>query len=137
MRIFLILLSYLFSTAVFSEEISPVVGSQVSGNMNAASMILSLLMVLAVIVVSAFMLKRFNLIQTTNSELKVVTSLALSNKEKLVVVQVGKKQLLLGVTAQQINLLESLAEPLEVTTIKNNQAKMTKLEKSLTGLLKK
>jgi flagellar protein FliO/FliZ len=46
--------------------------------------------------------------------LKVVTSLNLGSKERLVVVQVGKKQLLLGVTGQQINILDTLAEPIEV-----------------------
>ena len=36
----------------------------------------------------------------------------LGAKEKLVVVQAGKQQLLLGVTAHQITLLETLDEPL-------------------------
>jgi len=45
----------------------------------------------------------------------VVTSLSLGAKERIVVVQVADKQLLLGVTAQQVTLLESLAEPLNAT----------------------
>ncbi|PCI59442.1 MAG: flagellar biosynthetic protein FliO [Gammaproteobacteria bacterium] len=96
-------------------ETVPVVGGQVSNGMNAMSMILSLLMVLAVIVISAFLLKHFNVIQNNTSQLKVVASLPLTSKEKLIVVQVGDKQLLLGVTAQQINLIESLEEPLEIS----------------------
>ena len=69
------------------EKTAPVeVGKHVAANMDAMSMILSLLMVLVVIIISA--------------------------KEKLVVVQAGEKQLLLGVTTQQISLLETLDEPL-------------------------
>jgi len=91
---------------------APQVGKHVMANMNASSMILSLLMVLALIIVSAFVLKRFNIAQQGNNQLSVVTSLSLGAKERVVVVQVGDKQLLLGVTAQQVTLLEALAEPL-------------------------
>ncbi|MGB2742282.1 MAG: flagellar biosynthetic protein FliO [Cognaticolwellia sp.] len=94
-------------------EVAPVeVGKHVAANMDAMSMILSLLMVLAVIVVSSMILKRFQGVRHTLNGLKIVTSLHLGAKEKLVVVQAGEKQLLLGVTAQQITLLETLDEPL-------------------------
>ncbi len=115
---------------------SLVVGSHVSTNMNSMSILLSLLMVLAVIIISALILKRFNLIQSNHSELKIVTSLPLSTKEKLVVVQVGKKQLLLGVTAQQINLLESLNEPLELSKSAFSQDSL-KVDNPLFNFLKK
>jgi flagellar protein FliO/FliZ len=96
-----------------SLEVAPVeVGKHVAANMDAMSMILSLLMVLAVIVVSSMILKRFQGVRHTLNGLKIVTSLHLGAKEKLVVVQAGEKQLLLGVTAQQITLLETLDEPL-------------------------
>lgn len=95
------------------EKVEPVeVGKHVTANMDAMSMILSLLMVLAVIVVSAVILKRFQGVQHNLKGLKIVTSLHLGAKEKLVVVQSGDKQLLLGVTAQQITLLETLDEPI-------------------------
>ncbi|MFT6419031.1 MAG: flagellar protein FliO/FliZ [Cognaticolwellia sp.] len=88
------------------------VGKHVTANMDAMSMILSLLMVLVVIVISAVILKRFQGVRHSINGLKIVTSLHLGAKEKLVVVQAGKKQLLLGVTAQQISLIETLDEPL-------------------------
>jgi len=90
----------------------PQVGKHVMTNMNAGSMILSLLMVLGLIIVCAFVLKRFNLTQQSVSQLKVVTSLRLSAKERVIVVQVGDQQLLLGVTGQKITLLDKLSEPL-------------------------
>ena len=132
MRLFFFILSFLYTTNSFAENVTPVVGSQVSGNMNALGMILSLMMVLVVIVGSAFLLKRFNLVQNSSSGLKIITSLSLSTKEKLVVVQVGEQQLLLGVTSQQINLLETLTEPLIV-----KQTKSTPPDKSLLGFFKK
>jgi len=91
---------------------SPEVGKHVMANMDAGSMILSLLMVLALIIICAFVLKRFNLTQQGVSQLRVVTSLSLGAKERVMVVQVGEQQLLLGVTAQKITLLEKLVEPL-------------------------
>ena len=95
------------------EKTAPVeVGKHVAANMDAMSMILSLLMVLVVIVISAMILKRFQGVRHSINGLKIVTSLHLGAKEKLVVVQAGEKQLLLGVTTQQISLLETLDEPL-------------------------
>ena len=88
------------------------VGKHVTANMDAMSMIMSLLMVLVVIVISAVILKRFQGVRHSINGLKIVTSLHLGAKEKLVVVQAGNKQLLLGVTAQQISLIETLDEPL-------------------------
>jgi flagellar protein FliO/FliZ len=93
-------------------EDTPQVGKHVMANMNASSMILSLLMVLVLIFICALILKRFNLVQQGVSELKMVASLPLGSKERVVVVQVGEQQFMLGVTSQQINLIETLPEPL-------------------------
>ncbi len=102
----------------------PEVGKHVMANMDAGSMIISLLMVLALIIICAFVLKRFNLTQQSVSQLRVVTSLSLGAKERVMVVQVGEQQLLLGVTAQKITLLETLAEPL--AEAKMNTAELPK-----------
>lgn len=96
---------------------SPEVGKHVMANMDAGSMILSLLMVLALIIICALVLKRFNFTQQSASQLKIVTSLSLGAKERVVVIQAGEQQLLLGVTAQQVTLLERLTEPLKVPTM--------------------
>jgi flagellar protein FliO/FliZ len=103
-------------TTILQEQPSktPEVGKHVMANMDAGSMILSLLMVLGLIIICALLLKRFNLTQQDVSQLKVVTSLSLGAKERVVVVQAGEQQLLLGVTAQQITLIEHLSEPLPI-----------------------
>jgi len=95
-------------------EKTPEVGKHVMANMNASSMILSLLMVLGLIIISALVLKRFNLTQQSSSQLKVIASLSLGTKEKVVVVQIGDQQLALGVCSQQISLLKQLETPIDI-----------------------
>jgi len=82
--------------------------------MDASSMILSLLMVLGIIIISALVLKRFNLTQQSSNQLKVIASLSLGAKERVVVVQIGEQQLVLGVCPQQISLLKNLETPIDI-----------------------
>lgn len=95
-------------------EKTPQVGKHVMANMDASSMILSLLMVLGVIIISATVLKRFNLTQQNSNQIKVVANLSLGAKERIVVVQIGEQQLVLGVCPQQISLLKNLETPIEI-----------------------
>ena len=95
-------------------EKTPEVGKHVLANMNASSMILSLLMVLGLIIISALVLKRFNLTQQNSSQLKVIASLSLGTKERVIVVQIGEEQLVLGVCPQQISLLKNLETPIDI-----------------------
>jgi flagellar protein FliO/FliZ len=116
MRMFVVIGSFLLSRYTLAEEAlvadAPEVGKHVMANMDAGSMILSLLMVLGLIIVSALVLKRFNIAQQGDSKLKVITSLSLGAKERVIVVQAGKNQLLLGVTAHNITVLDTLSEPI-------------------------
>jgi flagellar protein FliO/FliZ len=95
-------------------EKAPQVGKHVMANMDASSMILSLLMVLGLIVICAIVLKRFNLTQQHSSQIKVVANLSLGAKERIVVVQIGEQQLVLGVCPQQISLLKDLETPIDI-----------------------
>lgn len=95
-------------------EKTPEVGKHAMANIDASSMILSLLMVLALILISAFVLKRFNLTQQGSNQLKVIASLSLGAKEKIIVVQIGEQQLVLGVCPQQISLLKDLENPIDI-----------------------
>lgn len=79
-----------------------------------ASWLLSCALVIGLILALGWLLKKTRLNTRLNgSGLKVVTSLALGYKERLLVVQVGQQQLLIGATPQQISLLCQLDEPLE------------------------
>jgi len=99
-------------------EKTPEVGKHVNSSMNVGSMIMSLLMVLALIIVSAFILKRFNLTQHSSNHLKIVANLSLGAKERIIIVQIGEQQLVLGVCPQQISLLKDLEEPIDVQVTK-------------------
>jgi flagellar protein FliO/FliZ len=75
--------------------------------------LLALFAVLALIIGLAWLLKRLpGSSLRSNEQLRVVSSLALGQRERLLVVQVGQQQLLLGVTAQSITPLHTLADPL-------------------------
>ncbi|GHE80824.1 hypothetical protein GCM10011501_06040 [Thalassotalea profundi] len=97
-----------------AQESSVQVGKHANTNLDAGSMIVSLLMVLVLIVISALILKKFQLTTKSVSGMKVITSLSLGPKERLVVVEVQNQQLLLGVSGQQITLLKTLDEPIDV-----------------------
>jgi len=79
----------------------------ISGN-DIGAMVLALFAVLAVIVVLASLLKRFNLKFQGASGMKVLSSVSLGTKERLVIVDVGGQKLLLGVTQQRIECLKEL-----------------------------
>ncbi len=113
-RIVVLFLTAGFSFVSLAQEEAVQVGKHANVNLDAASMILSLLMVLVLIVVSAWVLKKFNLTNNSVAGMKVIASLPLGTKEKLVVVQVGDQQLLLGVSQQQVSLIKTLEQPLEV-----------------------
>mgnify|MGYP000039977898 FL=1 len=73
----------------------------------------SSLLVLGLIVVLAWVLKKSRLVpQIGRPDFKVLFTLPVGYKEKLMVVQAGEQQLLLGVTAQQISFLTEINPPL-------------------------
>jgi len=77
---------------------------------------LGLLVVLTLMFVLAWLAKRMRLVPggSHGHALKVLAVLPLSNRERLALVQVGEQQLLLGVTANQINCLHQLEVPLDI-----------------------
>lgn len=73
-------------------------------------LVFGLFAVLGLLMVCAWVLRRGGL--TGHSGLiKVVSQCAVGSRERVVLVQVGEQQLLIGVTPQQISLLHTLAEP--------------------------
>ena len=75
---------------------------------------LSLLLVLAAIVAVAWLLKRMNLAQQgTGNFLKVIGSVAIGQRERVVLVEVGDTWLLVGVGPSQIRTLHTMAKDLQ------------------------
>ncbi|EWH09733.1 flagellar protein FliO [Catenovulum agarivorans DS-2] len=78
------------------------------------TMLFGLVVTIAVIYLLAGLARKTNLGQFKNSTMQVLAVLPLSAKEKLLLVQVGECQLLLGVTGQSINLLKEFSQPLDI-----------------------
>lgn len=80
---------------------------------NVSTTLASLLLVIMLILVLAWLLKRLRLpaIQG-DSNMKIVKQLTVGQKERILLVQVGEEQLLLGVTQHNISLLNKLDQPL-------------------------
>ncbi|WP_273150030.1 flagellar biosynthetic protein FliO [Methylophaga thiooxydans] len=82
---------------------------------NLLQTLMGLLLVLACVVLVAWLLKRTNSFHTAaNGKLKVIAGIPLGSRERAVLVQIGDEQILLGVTPQQINTLHKLETPLSV-----------------------
>ena len=76
--------------------------------------LLGLVFVLAIIVILAWLIKRTNRFQATaNGEMKIIAGLALGARERAVLLQVGEQQILVGVTAQQVQTLHVLDTPIK------------------------
>ncbi|MFY8272889.1 flagellar biosynthetic protein FliO [Pseudoalteromonas sp. SSDWG2] len=97
-------------------------------NLDLLSMLMSLALVVITILILAFFVKRLNPNMTASADFKVVRTLALGTKERLLVVEIDNKQHLLGVTPNAINYLYELEKPL-------SEREMTPLAKQLSHIL--
>ena len=76
------------------------------------SIFLSLLLIVGIIFSLAYVMRRFNVTPGNSQHLKVVASLSAGARERVMVIQVGEEQHLIGVTAQNINHLSKLDTPI-------------------------
>lgn len=74
-------------------------------------MILGLGAVIALILLLAWAARRVNVLPGQRAGMQVVAVLPLGQRERAVLVQVGERQLLLGVSQQQVTLLERFETP--------------------------
>ncbi len=73
--------------------------------------LLSTIAILGVIVLFAFLLKKSRLVQRSVGPMCLEAQMAVGPKERVVQLQVGKRHILLGVTANNVNFLMDLTEP--------------------------
>lgn len=78
-----------------------------------ANMLGGLIVVIALIFLLAYIVKKLNLVPSQNAIIKTIAMTQVGQKEKLIVVEINQQQYLLGVTPHQINLLDKLAQPIE------------------------
>ncbi|MBN0986832.1 flagellar biosynthetic protein FliO [Amphritea pacifica] len=89
----------------------PVVADPVNAG-SVMQLLAGLILVVALILLLGWLVKRYSGLPGQNRALRVVATLPLSTRERLVLVQAGEQQLLLGVTPGQVNLLKSYDQPL-------------------------
>lgn len=93
------------------------------GSSYLVQLIVGLMVVLLCILVLAWVAKRFNGLQSSSDgSLQVLSGMSLGARERLVLVQVGSEQLLLGVAPGNINMLHILDKPIHKDSeIQNRQ----------------
>ncbi|MDO6745954.1 flagellar biosynthetic protein FliO [Gilvimarinus sp. 1_MG-2023] len=114
-----------------SAEVSAGVGSA-----QLFSVLLSLVFVVVLIFALAWLVRRVGMgggFLSRSAVMKVVATLPLGTKERLVIVDVADKQLLLGVTAQSIQTLHVFDEAIASTEIQSGELFSEKLKAVMTG----
>jgi len=92
-------------------------GTPVVGGGDIASLLISMLIVIAVIVVLGWLYSRSRFIGGGSAEaIQIVASRALGTKERLMVVEVADQQLLIGMTASGVQTLHVFDKPVEINT---------------------
>ena len=112
--------------SAYSQPIWAQTGSDSITSMSSIlSVVLSLLVVIAIIFALAFVMRRFNVAQSGGGQMRVVASMMAGTKEKVMVIEVGGEQHLLGITAHNINHLATLSNPIsndKTLASQNNQS---------------
>jgi len=108
-----LLASTLLAVGKTAAPAGPQIGQHAAAAPSLFGAVLALLAVLALVIGLGWLLKRLPGSGFRPAEgMKVVASLSVGAKERVVVVDVNGQQLLLGVTAGGINTLHTLPEPL-------------------------
>lgn len=106
----LVLVSALSALPAWAEEAAEATPGV--GGTHLINVVLSLLMVIALILGLAWLLRRFGQGGFTSQQhMKVLASLAVGTRERVVVVDVAGQQILLGVTPQQVRTLHVFESP--------------------------
>ena len=104
------------SSQTFSNTAENSKKTAAASNTDALSVSLGLIFILIMIFSLAWFMKKMGYTNLTGQgQLKIIATLNLGQKEKIALIQVGQQQLLVGMTATQINTLHVLDELLEET----------------------
>ncbi len=109
--------SLLPSTSALAEEkLEPIQkGLPHSSSEQMIKMVLGLLFVLVLIFFLAWLFKRFlGVGLIANAKLRAIAGVSVGQKERVVLVQVGERQILVGVSPGQVNMLHALEKGEEV-----------------------
>ena len=108
-------LSVLAAEPVVATAAVPVAGASVGGQLT--QLVLGLLLVLGLIFALAWLLRRVQQAGPRQGQvIELISSRALGARDRLVLVQVGNEQILLGLTPGRITPLHVLKEPVTLPT---------------------
>jgi len=129
---------FLYSSFAYAQDIGLKTGKQTIFSEHLLNWSLSLIVVLGLFFLALWLMKKTGMLATPDKQvIKVVGGLSLGVREKLVLVQVGHKQLLLGVTPGRIsNLLVLDADQQLISEQVKEQASddfASKLKQLMTG----
>ncbi|WP_398351595.1 MULTISPECIES: flagellar biosynthetic protein FliO [Shewanella] len=91
-----------------------VTGERESALATMTNMLGGLLVVIALIFLLAYLVKRLKLVPSSHGVLKTLAVTPLGQREKMVLVEVDGQQYLLGVTPQQVSLIDKLDTPITI-----------------------
>jgi len=107
--------------AVAVEAPSPAIGEgggQLPMAGTLVQMLGGLLLVVALIVLFAWLARRLSgLQQSVSGQLRILGGLSMGTREKVVLIQVGEEQLLIGVAPGTVRTLHRLEKPLDVGAV--------------------
>lgn len=110
-----IVFSLLVSSLAVAQEVEQAKISVMSAA-NILQVVLSLLFIVLLIFALAWYMRRVQNISVGNaSKLRVLASLAVGTRERVVLIQVGDEQVLLGVAAGRVNHIKTLGTPIVET----------------------
>ena len=124
-----------FPLCFFSRVASAQSENTITNPTSIASIFLSLLVVVGIIFALAYVMRRFNVTHAGSGQMKVVASMVAGTKERLMVVEVGDEQYLLGITSHSINHLATLPTNLESATTNTGEQFKDKLVQAMAGKL--
>lgn len=116
--------------------VSPVMARTEGATPDYLDLVVSLIIVIGLIFALAMLARRFNIGMAGQGAIKLVATLSVGAKERLIIVEVAQQQYLLGVTSQQVRLIERLPQNVAVTSAAQSLPSGLKLD-SLFNSIKK
>ncbi|MCW8107631.1 flagellar biosynthetic protein FliO [Alteromonas ponticola] len=110
-----------FSSSAFAQSTQ-----SITNPTSVLSIFLSLLLVVAIIFALAYVMRRFNVTHSSNGQLKVVASMMAGAKERIMVIEVGDEQHLVGITSQSISHLSKLENNIQSQRSSDNPGALFK-----------
>ncbi|MCF6254097.1 MAG: flagellar biosynthetic protein FliO [Thiomicrorhabdus sp.] len=132
--VFGVLNSCFISSLAFAESTASIGESVTRPSEYFGQIMLSLVLVLLIIFLAAWILRRYSRFPgVADGNLKVIGALSVGQRERILLLQGGQEQILVGVTSSKITTLHQLEEPVKV---KDNAPISSQFSKRLQEALK-